>query len=85
MKLRWRNATSGYEICLTQEWLQRLVKNHCQHIAKWVRWGMLPLTMKYVRGKSSSSAVLRFTVGHVCLLKLRWGMLPRVTKSRRQE
>ena len=27
------NATSGYEICLRQEWLQRLVENHCQHVA----------------------------------------------------
>ena len=45
------NATSGYGICLRQEWLQwlqRLVENHCQHVAKWVRWGMLPLTTKCV-------------------------------------
>ena len=72
------NATSDHEMCLRQKWLQRSVQ--FRNLPRGMCWGMLPLLMECVRGKSSSSALLVFLI-EMFHMKLRWGMLLQAANS----
>ena len=75
-----RGRTVGWpqNVALRQKYLQRSVHN--RNLLCGMRWGMPPLIMECVRGKSSSSALL-VICSRCYQMKLRWGMSPQATKS----